>query len=88
MKVAIKKTVIKYHTFQEDPNDKNLARRTDSEMVFYGGRVTDAGCSRKVAKIAGAIYDGFTTVTETYEIPEEFVVENGSKLEKVDSSKE
>lgn len=86
MKVAIRKTTIKHHTFQEDEHDKTFARRTDSEMIVYGGRVTDAGCMRKVAKIPGAIYDGYQTVTEYYEIAEEIIVSQGVKLEKVEAS--
>lgn len=86
MKVAIRKTIIKYHTFQEDAQDKTIARRTDSEMIVYGGRVSDAGCMRKVAKIPGAIYDGYQTVTECYEISEETIVAQGVKLEKVEAS--
>lgn len=86
MKVAIRKTAIKYHTFQEDEQDKTIARRTDSELIIYGGRVTDAGCMRKVAKIPGAIYDGYQTVTECYEIGEEIIVAQGVKLEKVEAS--
>lgn len=86
MKVAIRKTTIKYHTFQEYEQDKTIARRTDSELIVYGGRVTEAGCMRKVAKIPGAIYDGYQTVNECYEIDEETIVSHGVKLEKVEAS--
>lgn len=86
MKVAIRKTTIKYHTFQEDEQDKTIAFRTDSEMIIYGGRISDAGCMRKVAKIPGAIYDSYQTVTECYEISEHIVVAQGVKLEKVEAS--
>lgn len=86
MKVAIRKTAIKYHTFQEDEQDKTIARRTDSELIIYGGGVTEGGCMRTVAMIPGAIYDGYQTVTECYEIGEEIIVAKGVKLEKVEAS--